>query len=1694
MYSINLNRLDRKLLQDGIADSLNNTPVSPVGGYSPAAMDWLPHAPDRLVYDTWLAAASQQASVYPPDAFNLLTPIAICTVFPSRVGAYQTHAVDHPPREFAPQYGGYTPTLSGVGTVYPSTIGYIQVHASDQPTSFAIGQPPGFVGAFGTVFPSRIGYVQTHPVDQLAVTELPPLPATTVPFVAPYFPDVVSLRPPSLAVHEQLAFVLPPKPERTAPIADAEPHPDFILRPFLRPSQHLAVTQVPPKPELTVPLAWAPYYPDRALHLSLLVPEHPFFFFAPKPEDRVPFGWWPSYPDWLPRSTTLHSSQRGGLQIALIPAPFVYYPDRLDAHLFRASRVHLQLAVTELYPLPITTTTFFTPVFPDWLERRSAQQGIFAALAPKPEDHVDLDWWPVFPDRALHAWLLPADQQAFALAPFPERTSALVSVVFPDWLERRSAQQGIFAALAPKPEDHVDLDWWPVFPDRALHAWLLPADQQAFALAPFPERTSALVSVVFPDWLERRSAQQGIFAALAPKPEDHVDLDWWPVFPDRALHAWLLPADQQAFALAPFPERTSALVSVVFPDWLERRSAQQGIFAALAPKPEDHVDLDWWPVFPDRALHAWLLPADQQAFALAPFPERTSALVSVVFPDWLERRSAQQGIFAALAPKPERTAPLAVVVFPDWLERRSAQQGIFAALAPKPEDHVDLDWWPVFPDRALHAWLLPADQQAFALAPFPERTSALVSVVFPDWLERRSAQQGIFAALAPKPEDHVDLDWWPVFPDRALHAWLLPADQQAFALAPFPERTSALVSVVFPDWLERRSAQQGIFAALAPKPEDHVDLDWWPVFPDRALHAWLLPADQQAFASSPLPITFQIGEQQYAFFPDWLERRSAQQGIFAALAPKPERTAPLAVVVFPDWLERRSAQQGIFATLAPKPEDHVDLDWWPVFPDRALHAWLLPADQQAFALAPFPERTSALVSVVFPDWLERRSAQQGIFAALAPKPEDHVDLDWWPVFPDRALHAWLLPADQQAFALAPFPERTSALVSVVFPDWLERRSAQQGIFAALAPKPEDHVDLDWWPVFPDRALHAWLLPADQQAFASSPLPITFQIGEQQYAFFPDWLERRSAQQGIFAALAPKPERTAPLAVVVFPDWLERRSAQQGIFATLAPKPERTAPIAVVVFPDWLERRSAQQGIFAALAPKPEDHVDLDWWPVFPDRALHAWLLPADQQAFASSPLPITFQIGEQQYAFFPDWLERRSAQQGIFAALAPKPEDHVDLDWWPVFPDRALHAWLLPADQQAFASSPLPITFQIGEQQYAFFPDWLERRSAQQGIFATLAPKPERTAPLAVVVFPDWLERRSAQQGIFATLAPKPERTAPLAVVVFPDWLERRSAQQGIFAALAPKPEQTVALDWFAIFPDHVSRQFYLAAEQWVTSGTKPEETVPLDWMPEYPDFAPRGSFLTANQPYFASNITPIPNAVPTQPLLSYPDWLPQPGIRAALQPFVTELSPKPVPPPPPGPSALGPPPTGGWEDPVRPEVRAQTFLDEQITKRIVEHLLSEYAASQQQQLVSLRPTEEPQQDAWHAEPVPPHDEWHAEPIPSSAPNQQVVNIGVFGNVGEVHVHHHHYGDRTDTTVETASKTPASLPAAPAPAIVQDDSLSLAALGAAIGGVIGGLPGVAIGAILGFLLGKKSPPQLPPAPPPPQLPPPTEPK
>src|SRR6202040_2119496 len=62
----------------------------------------------------------------------------------------------------------------------------------------------------------------------------------------------------------------------------------------------------------------------------------------------------------------------------------------------------------------------------------------------------------------------------------------------------------------------------------------------------------------------------------------------------------------------------------------------------------------------------------------------------------------------------------------------------------------------------------------------------------------------------------------------------------------------------------------------------------------------------------------------------------------------------------------------------------------------------------------------------------------------------------------------------------------------------------------------------------------------------------------------------------------------------------------------------------------------------------------------------------------------------------------------------------------------------------------------------------------------------------------------------------------------------------------------------------------------------------------------------------------------------------------------------------PPTPGAMGPPPTGGWEDPISPEVRAQEFLDETVARQILEEYLRRIRSSKDPLVAPTPPAEEP--------------------------------------------------------------------------------------------------------------------------------------
>lgn len=123
----------------------------------------------------------------------------------------------------------------------------------------------------------------------------------------------------------------------------------------------------------------------------------------------------------------------------------------------------------------------------------------------------------------------------------------------------------------------------------------------------------------------------------------------------------------------------------------------------------------------------------------------------------------------------------------------------------------------------------------------------------------------------------------------------------------------------------------------------------------------------------------------------------------------------------------------------------------------------------------------------------------------------------------------------------------------------------------------------------------------------------------------------------------------------------------------------------------------------------------------------------------------------------------------------------------------------------------------------AVFPDRLNPTPRVYPYLA-LAPQPERTSSIAVVVYPDRLDPQSRLHALapFFAFAPQPERTTELATATFPDFLpvQRSPMPEEAFVALVDAIELATSL-----FPDLIEHRRSQPTE--LRMHFAPQEVVP---------------------------------------------------------------------------------------------------------------------------------------------------------------------------------------------------------------------------------------------------------------------------
>lgn len=554
------------------------------------------------------------------------------------------------------------------------------------------------------------------------------------------------------------------------------------------------------------------------------------------------------------------------LPLDVAPSHLTSFPDRLTAPAPMASRQMAGVALSTIAEIKLPPTY---PYFADRVDRaqvHASQQFVTTNVSPKPEATAPSDWKTTsHPDWIARPQIAAASQVAVSLQPRPEIPAPPSFVSYPDKLDRaliHASQQLAPAALPQKPESAGPLAADATFDDFARHPWLSATEHPTFAFAPMPERNAPLFPVLFADRADRpfvHASRQWVTTELPPRIELTTPLDGQPVYPDRALRAWLPTAGHPYSVFSPAPERTLSPAFALFADRADRpvvHASQQFFATDLSARPEGEIENDWQPVYPDRALRPWLVTSAHPVLALAPLPERSTTFYGATFPD--------------SAPRPSLGASLQLAA---------------TEVQPRPEGAQALDWAPVYPASAIRPWLSTAAQSTLAFAVTQERPTQIAISNFPDRADRPAmlaAQQWIVTEIPPVQEAPLPLPWQPNYPDRALRPFLPTASVPFSILSTVQERTSPTTYTLFPDRVDRPTlhASQQMAPAAAPRsPEAPLPLDWQPVYADRASHAWLTSSEQPTFTASM------------------------------------------------------------------RPEGRVPLDWDPLFPDRAPRAWLASAAQ-----------------------------------------------------------------------------------------------------------------------------------------------------------------------------------------------------------------------------------------------------------------------------------------------------------------------------------------------------------------------------------------------------------------------------------------------------------------------------------------------------------------------------------------------------------------------------------------------------------------------------------------------------------------------------------------------------------------------------------------------------------------------------
>ena len=623
----------------------------------------------------------------------------------------------------------------------------------------------------------------------------------------------------------------------------------------------------------------------------------------------------------------------------------------------------------------------------------------------------------------------------------------------------------------------------------------------------------------------------------------------------------------------------------------------------------------------------------------------------------------------------------------------------------------------------------------------------------------------------------------------------------------------------------------------------------------------------------PLPITLNPNVspplwQDVAEFPDSTPREFLAQPVSTVEEPLPEQTQTRGWAHFPDAVVRPAlvAALLLFATsVPPAPEEPLVSAVHVSCPDAARLP--LSSPPSFFTEAGAIERTSALAAAEFPAAVKR----------LSPLPGYEVG--------DEAV------------------ERTASLAATSFPDLVRAAPPPFQLFESFI-YPIVAVVLPTVPLvsFPDvveRVTSQTLVPPFVSLERTTPLAATA---------FPDATRLPLSALAIFA-LPPKPEETiAESFQPRFIDTAPRVVLLQTGTEAAPEAPERTAPLAATAFPDSLRLAPTTTPWFVE-PPTPEETLSEPLQPRYPDAAPLVRLAP--QSYFASDE--VVERTSPLAWSFFPDSAERLPQPQG-WVTTATKGEETIEEAFFPHHPDELPLLRLQPGEFLFFASVEAPE--RTTPLVAAAFFDTVQRLQPQGLSTTSEPPVPERTSPFAATAFPDTTKLlQPPSRAPFFSSVETPERTSPLASS-WSDPAQRLSPLPG-WSTPATKAEETIPEAFQPRFPDTAPLTRTPLAEVFFYSGEVEPGPLPIFWA-VFPDSlklarATDGFFVTVLPLAPPVAATAFPDRLPlltapevgVAPLLVaeidwstwYPDRIALLGV--ALQSYVAEMGPLPIPTPP---------------------------------------------------------------------------------------------------------------------------------------------------------------------------------------------------